>query len=91
MDLETLFSISQMKIYRSEQTERLYQLEERAMKAIRDASSELASVYSEGELTEEDVLALELHSLLETFGGAGASAARIIVKRYGAEPTERFG
>ena len=89
MDFETLFSISQMKIYRSERTERLYQLEDRAVEAIRDASSELASVYSEGELTEEDVLALELHYLLETLGGAGSSAARIIVKMYGA--TERFG
>ena len=86
MNYTELRSFSQVRIGRSEGTEKLYRAEDEAQHAVQAAASELAKVLpslASVETKDEDALALELAAILDSFGHAGAQAARLIVERYG--------
>ena len=86
MKYAELRSLSQVRIGRSEGSEKLYRAEDEAKRAVRAAASELAKVLPSlvsVEANDEDALALELAAILDFFGHAGAQAARLIVERYG--------
>jgi len=90
MDFETLRMLSRAMIPR-DGAEELYAAEERAMQTIKAAALELAKRINahQAVLEEGDAVALELASLLDRFGSAGATAARLIVERYGeSEPDD---
>lgn len=89
MTFQQLKALAWTRILRFEDTDALYAAENNAKSAVTQAASELEGflVLSDaGRLaSREEVMALELVTILESFGSSGTLAAQIIVDRYGGQ------
>jgi len=89
MTFQELKTLAWTRIPRFEGTDELYASEDRAQSAIKQAADELERFLmrpdAEGLVSRDEVMALELVTMLAVFGRPGALAAQIVVDRYGAQ------
>jgi hypothetical protein len=87
LTFQELKQLAWARIPRSEDTAPLYSSEERAREAISEAANELHKVFTSPEgkpqISRDEALVMELVTVLDLFRPEGATAARIIVDRYG--------